>query len=395
MKIFLFIKQALSSIIANKLRSFLSTLWIIIWISSFVIMLSLWEGAKQSILKDFWDSWNIIWVSKKYWKQWKLAKSIFVKKIIWLIEEKVPWIDKAWIKYNWISKDITYKDKNIWANIDWIEKWYLQYKKIEIQYWSLFDEKNYKNSDKICILWHKLISSNFWKENPIWKKINIWWEVFIIWWILKEKDWDFDYKIFIPSSTLNNIFNQRQIERIEVFAKNEKIVWEVKRKLDYFLFKKSFVENKKKVSYRLRTNKEELKQVNWFIKKFSLLLAWVWAISLIVWWIWIMNIMLVSVTERTREIWIRKAIWATNKNIMLQFLIESIILTLIWSWIAVWLSYWIVKVVDWFIPDFSPVVNLNVLLIAIWVSVWMWIIFWLMPAYKAAKLKPIDALVFE
>jgi putative ABC transport system permease protein len=108
-----------------------------------------------------------------------------------------------------------------------------------------------------------------------------------------------------------------------------------------------------------------------------------------------MNIMLVSVTERTREIWIRKAIWATKTNILFQFLVESIILSMIGCVVAVWLCYWLAYLIARFAPDYEPVITTSVLLLASWVSIWMWIIFGLMPAWKAARLKPIDALRWE
>lgn len=395
MNIILFIKQAILSIISNKLRSFLSTLWIIIWISSFVIMLSLWEWAKQSILKDFSSSSNIITIVEKI-SDWDLKwKNILLSKNWNLILDKIPWVTNVIINYDNPSLNTMYLDTNIWWTIMGIDIDYMKIKEAELYNWTFFDENNFINNDKKVILWNKLIWNNFNGENPLWKKIIIWWEVFIIWWILKEKNWQFDYNIFIPSSTLMKVFNIDKIISFEVIVDNEKNIDKIKWYLNYFLYKLSFVNDPSEINFELRTNLEELKEINWFITKFSLLLWWIWAISLIVWWIWIMNIMLVSVTERTREIWIRKSIWATNFNILSQFLIESVILTLIWSIIAILFSILVVKIIDWFIPDFSPVINFNVIIISTSVSIFMWILFWLMPAYKAAKLKPIDALHFE
>lgn len=401
MNLYIFIKQAFSSIRANKLRSFLSTLWIIIWICSFVVMLSLWEWVKASILENFSGTSNMIKVMKKYSRWWdedinqSFSNNILTEEIAKEIELKVPWVTKTFPILESFYTESMYNDIYIWWDLKWIKKWFFDYKKVKLLYGVKFTESDYNNKEKKVILWYKNVKSTFWEENPLWKKITIWWEVFIVSWLLEEKNWEFDYSLYIPDTTYKNIFNKDKIQRIEVEVVNEQILENVKKKLDYFLFKKSFISDKNSVSYEIRSNKEELKQAQDIITKFSLLLGWIWAISLIVWWIWIMNIMLVSVTERTREIWIRKAIWATNWNILTQFLVESIILTMIGSIIAIILSYLIVYLIDIFVPNFSPLININIIMISTFVSILMWVLFWLMPAYKAAKLKPIDALHFE
>ena len=109
--------------------------------------------------------------------------------------------------------------------------------------------------------------------------------------------------------------------------------------------------------------------------------------------------MIVSVTERTREIGIRKAIGALNRDIIAQFLVESVIIVIIWWLIALLFSFWIVALLNKaFIGsdfEFHAVITYDVVLIALWLTTAIWIIFWILPARKAAKLKPIDALRFE
>ena len=122
---------------------------------------------------------------------------------------------------------------------------------------------------------------------------------------------------------------------------------------------------------------------------FTYLLAAIWSISLLVWWIWVMNIMLVSVTERTREIWIRKAIWALNADIITQFLIESVVVTAI-GWVIA-----IILVNSFHIEWINVSMTGSVVVLATTLTFIIWIVSWIGPAKKAAELQPIDALRFE
>jgi putative ABC transport system permease protein len=201
--------------------------------------------------------------------------------------------------------------------------------------------------------------------------------------------------MYIPVTTAVNRLWSKELQKLEVFTDKKRDINLVKKDLQYFLFKKSWAFSPAEVKFSVRTNEDVLKQVNEIVGKMRLLLWAIWSIALIVWWIWIMNIMLVSVTERTREIGIRKAIWATKSNILFQFLIEAIILSMIGCVIAIGLcyglAYWVAKL----LPEFQPIITISVVVVSSWVSILMWIIFWLMPAWKAARLKPIDALRFE
>lgn len=413
MNFWIFIKQWLSSIWANKLRSILSILWIVIWISSVVVMLAIWEWTKKQILSSFDNIDNLITIEKKYtWNEQKVAwgwKEATVDEYVSPVKDVINIETADQLKSNvfWILDiaytvttnlwDVNYNSKPIHWDVQWISKWYLQIKWYKIKDGSYFSNINYSNNDKVAILWHELVNEAFWKENPIWKVILMWWTPFIVQWILDKKSWVTDWTIFIPSSTAVNRLWSKDLQKIEVFADKRLSVNDVKKNLQFFLLKKSWTTIPSEVKFQVKTNEDALKQVNQIIGQMKLLLWAIGSIALIVWWIWIMNIMLVSVTERTREIWIKKAIWATKLNIMLQFLVESIILSLIWCIIAVWLCYFFVYLINkfWQASNFSASITSSVIIMASSVSILMWIIFGLMPAWKAARLKPIDALRYE
>lgn len=125
------------------------------------------------------------------------------------------------------------------------------------------------------------------------------------------------------------------------------------------------------------------------------LLGGIGGISLLVGGVGIMNIMLVSVTERTREIGIRKAIGAQKSDIIIQFLIESVVLSLMGGFLGLLLSAGILGIVNLFVTEYHFAITFGVAMVAVFFSVGVGIIFGIYPANKAAKLKPIDALRFE
>ena len=127
----------------------------------------------------------------------------------------------------------------------------------------------------------------------------------------------------------------------------------------------------------------------------SLMLGGIAGISLLVGGIGIMNIMLVSVTERTREIGIRKAIGAQRSDITIQFMIESIFISLMGGIIGMVLSIIILSVLDVFVTEVTFVISPSVALLALSFSIAVGLIFGIYPANKAAKLKPINALRYE
>lgn len=378
-------------------------------------MLAIWEWTKAQILSSFDNIDNLITIQKKYnwWEPqmmpwwwysvsatpYEVSKEVVTMEIADTLKEKVFWISDVVYTIPVNVWDINYNSKPFYWEVLWVSNWYFFTKWYKIKDWAYFSNSNYENDDKAVILWYEVIRNYLYEEwfNPIWKTIFLWGSPFIIQWILAKNNWQTDYAIYIPITTAVNRLWAKDLQKIEVFTDKRLEVSDVKRDLQYYLFKQSGVSHPADAKFTVRTNEDALKQVNEIIWQMKLLLWAIGSIALIVWWIWIMNIMLVSVTERTREIWIRKSIWATKTNIMFQFLMESVILSMIWCIIAVGLCYLLVYIINrfWEASWFSALITSSVLLMASWVSIAMWIIFGLMPAWKAARLKPIDALRFE
>ena len=224
-------KQGLSSILANKLRSSLSVLGIVIGISSVVIMLAIWEWAKASILQSFDSVDNLISVEKKYdywppeWQAWgwttttyNPSKEVVTMKIADEIPQKVRWVESSVYAANVNAWDIKYNSKPLYWQIQGISKEYLQKKAYHIQYGNAFSPENFINDEKVIILWYSLIHENFGKKNPLWQKIFLSGTPFIVVGILEKKNWNTDYAMYIPITTAVNRLWAKELEKIEVFA---------------------------------------------------------------------------------------------------------------------------------------------------------------------------------
>lgn len=204
---------------------------------------------------------------------------------------------------------------------------------------------------------------------------------------------DLNNLLFLPYTTAQTIASRTTVDRLLVSALSKDDVKSVRESIKK-LFKDRHGEDD--VSVLEQTDALKLfDSILGIITQFLLLIA---SISLLVGGIGIMNIMLVSVTERTKEIGIRKAIGATNFLILLQFLIESILLSAVGAGIAIALTYGVEFAIDQYLGDKAPVhliIENSTILLAVSISVGIGVIFGLFPAVRAASKNPIEALRYE
>ena len=234
----------------------------------------------------------------------------------------------------------------------------------------------------------------------MWTKIKLGGKELSVIGLLKQaSEWE-GASLYIPITTMQERLNHNSnisSLTIHLDPTADNALWQ--KRITYLLLKKYNIANKQQAWFSIYSFAKYTEQLNSSMAVMNYLLLAIWWISLLVWGIWVMNIMIVSVTERTREIGIRKAIGALNRDIIAQFLVESVIIVIIWWLIALLFSFWIVALLNKaFIGsdfEFHAVITYDVVLIALWLTTAIWIIFWILPARKAAKLKPIDALRFE
>ncbi len=279
------------------------------------------------------------------------------------------------------------------ASVYWIDINYFKAKNVEVIYWSNITETHINNLDKVAVVWQDVVTELFESQNPVGKQIKMWNNVFEIVWVIEENS-TLDSYIFIPISTASvRITGQKYYSQIIVAVTDSEQVDAKETEIDTHLQKILEVNDVNNLPYRIRNQSEMLQNFTSITQTLTLLLSWIAWISLLVGWIWVMNIMLVSVTERTKEIWIRKAIGAWKKDILLQFLTEASSLSIFWWIIWIAFSYAVVFILNYF--SIAAIISTNSILTSFLFSLWIWLIFGILPAYKAAKLRPIDALRFE
>ncbi len=201
--------------------------------------------------------------------------------------------------------------------------------------------------------------------------------------------------VYVPLSTAQRIlFGVSHISSIYVQARNEDVMAAAHNQIGYLLLERHKLKTPADADFSITSQADLLETVTEVTETFTMLLTGIAAISLIVGGIGIMNIMLITVTERTREIGIRKALGAKKKTIILQFLIESIILTVMGGIMGVGLGLG-VSVLLTHLMSLPTIIAYNSIMLAVVVACCIGLVFGWYPAQKAAKLQPIEALRYE
>lgn len=397
-------QSALQSVRANKLRSFLTMLGIIIGISSVIAIVSIGDGAKLYVTTQFQDiGTNIINLKMNTNTDEGIKeRDYYTLEDMQLLKEKVPEITSIVTSIGDIGSLKTENNKSKRMYVSGTNESSMKFYNVKMVKGRYLNETDVDAVKSVAVIDNKTAVKLFGDVDAVGKtaKVNVGDKnisVTIIG-VFEDKNADLGESLnpnmpgsmMIPITIGDRIFKETNISSLVVTLSDMKNADQVSAKILKILANKHQNKNK----YIAEQGFKELDTVNKMLSMLTLGLGAIAAISLVVGGIGVMNIMLVSVTERTREIGIRKAIGAKTKDIKLQFLMESVILCLIGGTIGTIFGISLGKIVSTFIHIDIPI-SIKVILLAFGFSSAVGIFFGLYPASKAAKLDPIEALRYE
>ncbi|EET60615.1 efflux ABC transporter, permease protein [Marvinbryantia formatexigens DSM 14469] len=382
------VKMAISAVCSNKMRSFLTMLGIIIGVLSVTLLISIVQGGTGSItdsMEELGGNQIIVTVTDSHKKL--SYNELNTLKGTGGIKNVSPYLSgKTVAKAGGKSDDVT---------VCGITPAYQEVQGLDIASGRNIRELDQEEGLQVCIVGAGTAKELYGTTEVLGSSIRIDGYDYRIVGVLEEEDSSVmgstNNSVYIPLVNAQRMLKQTAITNFYVTAEDETSLTQAQDTIDAYLLKKFGSED----SYSVLNMSNVIDMMNTVLDTLSVMLGGIAAISLLVGGIGIMNIMLVSVTERTKEIGIRKAIGAQRSDIIVQFLIESVFISLLGGIIGMLLSQGILSVLNLIFTDYYFAISLPVGMLALGFSIGVGVVFGIYPANKAAGLKPINALRFE
>ncbi len=406
MKIANLLNIAWRAISRNKMRTFLTMLGIIIGVAAVIAMIAIGEGSKQSIesqIKTMGSNMIMVRPTSNVEGGVRMDNSSFQS----LTEADVIALKKNPQYINAVSPVVSMKGQVIYGSFNWsttiqgVSPEFLYIRSWPLKEGVAFTTKDVKAASKVCLI-GLTVASNLFPEGGeiIGKSIRFKKIPFKIIGILSKKGnnsfgQDQDDMILTPVTTVQKrILATIYYQNIYASAINEKATTNASDEVEKVLRKSHRLKEKDENDFTVRTQTELVNMLTSTSSILTILLTVIAGISLVVGGIGIMNIMYVSVTERTKEIGLRMAIGARGLDILIQFLIEAILISITGGLIGVIIGISATKAVSYFI-NWPTLISMSSIYISFLVCFVTGVFFGYYPALKASKLDPIEALRFE
>ncbi len=398
-------REALQALVRNRVRSLLTMLGIVMGVGSFICVVAVGRAGSSRVenqLSNVGD--NLIWVeagarARNGVRIGSRGSKTLVEGDSRAVLDQVPGVKSA-------SPNVDGRIQAVYGNLNWgtqyrgVSPEYFEIRKWVVRLGSAFTQDDMEKNAPVCVIGNTVATNLFDEDDPIGKTINIQSVPFKVVGVLEARGFsttgqDQDDFVVMPLTTAQKrITGQEWLDDIFFSASSREEIPEITRRIIGVMRERHHLRANEDDDFNIRTPEELIRAQLASANVFTLLLASAASLSLLVGGIGIMNIQLISVTERTREIGIRMAIGATEQDIQLQFLSEAIVMSLIGGALGVLAgimgSLLLKNTLHW-----EMQLSAQIMIIAGLFSAGVGIFFGYYPAQKAAQLDPIEGLRYE
>ncbi len=399
-------KIALRALRRNILRSFLTMLGIIVGISAVIVGVSMGAGAKAEVDKRIASmGQNLLTVMSGNMARGGVRGGFGASPNLQpsdyeAVRKEVSGISAASPEVR-TTTSVAAGNQNSFVQVSGVSAEYLQARSWNLQAGDNFTEPDVRNANKVCLLGATTAKTLFGENmNPVGQIVRIKSAPFtVVGWLEAKGSGSFgqdqDDVILVPyTSVMKRLSGDSKFRSIYVQAESPESIPDVQQQITELLRQRHQITDGKDDDFMVRTQQETSDFFNANNKIMTVLIGFFAGISLVVGGIGIMNIMLVSVTERTREIGIRMAVGARGCDVLRQFLTEAVLLSALGGALGIATGYWLAPLLTK-VAGFPTLISNNSVIMAFTVSAVIGIVFGFFPALKAARLDPIDALRYE
>lgn len=396
------LRVALKSLSANKLRTLLSMLGIIIGVGAVISMLALGTGAQKQVLSSMQAMGTDMLIVRPGQAGFRgVAQgnqdNLTIKDAESLLE-KVPAVHQVAPVVSG-SVQMKYFGKNVRSTLTGTTLTYFQIRNFEVEKGRSFTDSETDTHGRVAVIGPQTAENLFGLSDPLEKTLKLNGINFKVVGILKSKGdqgwFNPDDQVIIPYTTaMNQVLGLEYLREIDLQVSHGADITAAQNQATEVLRKNHRLQEDAEDNFNIRNQAETIETASSFSRIFTILLGGIASISLLVGGIGIMNIMLVTVTERTREIGVRKAIGARKKDILLQFLLESILLSCTGGLIGVLVGVVLALIIGKF-TQFPAIIEPLSVILAFSFAASVGVFFGFYPAQKAASLDPIEALRYE
>ena len=407
------IKIAFKSLSTNRLRSFLTMLGIIIGVGAVVAVMGVGAGAETSILENMQSvGANVITISpgreqgggqgdmrRRFGNDQEetVVQGDLYLEDAYALEKEVTHLNEVIPTYTGRNSNISYLSWSGPVTVTGTTEDFLAVQGYEIDKGSFFIESDVDNMSNVVVLGDTVVGDYFGKIDPIGEVIKIDGKNFKVIGTIKPVGSSFftnpDNTVYIPiTNAQHNLYGVDTIDSISAKVESEELIDAATEETTEILRRQHNILPGEPDDFGISGNTQILEMASTVSSTLSIALGGIAGIALLVGGIGIMNIMFVSVTERTREIGIRKAIGAKNRDIMIQFLTESVILSVLGGILGIGFAY----LLSWMLGGLiSSIITATPIILALSFSTAIGLIFGILPAMRAARLNPVDSLRYE